>query len=324
MDKLTRRRGGNGAFVRAAIAIGAAVVAMATAGCSGAAPTAGDGGHGKLRVTTTIGQITDLVENVGGEHVQVVGIMPPGVDPHLYKATQGDISKFEDADIIFYNGLHLEGKMTEVFEEMAERKPTIAVAETIEPASLIEVSDNGGKAYDPHIWFDVRLWMVAAETVKDELSRLDPENAAAYEANAAAYAAELEKLDAYVRETIAGIPKERRVLVTAHDAFGYFGKAYDIEVRGLQGISTASEAGSKDVTDLRDYLVAKKIKAIFVETSVSDRSITAVIEGARELGHDIAEGGTLYSDAMGEAGTPEGTYLGMVKYNVDTIANALK
>ncbi|HZG77245.1 MAG TPA: zinc ABC transporter substrate-binding protein, partial [Paenibacillus sp.] len=159
---------------------------------------------------------------------------------------------------------------------------------------------------------------------RDELSKLDPDNAATYAANADAYLAELEQLDAYAREQIATIPEGQRVLVTAHDAFGYFGKAYGIEVRGLQGISTASEAGSKDVTDLRDFLVERKIKAVFVETSVSNRSITAVIEGAKKLGHDIKEGGTLYSDAMGEEGTPEGTYVGMVRHNVDTIVKALQ
>jgi len=301
-----------------------AVTLALTAGCGGAEPSSG-AGDGAIRVTTTIGQITDIVINVGGEHVEVAGIMPPGVDPHLYKATQGDIAKFEDADIIFYNGLHLEGKMTEVFEEMAKHKPTIAVAETVDPAALIEVAaPDGAPVHDPHIWFDVKLWMQAAETVRDELAKLDPEHAAAYEANAKAYLSELEALDAYARERIAAIPKTQRVLVTAHDAFGYFGKAYDIEVRGLQGISTASEAGSKDVTDLRDFLVERNIKAVFVETSVSDRSITAVIEGAKKLGHDLKEGGTLYSDAMGEEGTPEGTYVGMVRHNVDTIVNALK
>ena len=316
--------GSKARWARAAIAGIAAAAIAALSGCGSAAPANGDG-DGAIRVTTTIGQITDIVTNVGGAHVEVAGIMPSGVDPHLYKATQGDIAKFEDADIIFYNGLHLEGKMTEVFEEMAGQKPTIAVGEAVDEASLLEVADTeGAKTYDPHIWFDVKLWMKAAETVRDELSKLDPDNAAAYEANASAYLAELEALDAYAREQIATIPEAQRVLVTAHDAFGYFGRAYDIEVRGLQGISTAAEAGSKDVTDLRDFLVERKIKAVFVETSVSNRSITAVIEGAKKLGHDIQEGGTLYSDAMGEEGTPEGTYVGMVRHNVDTIVKALQ
>lgn len=304
------------------LAVAGSLALAMTVGCTNAGGSrhAGDG----IRVTTTIGMITDIVGEVGGEHVQVTGIMPSGVDPHLYKASQGDIQKFEQADIIFYNGLHLEGKMTEVFEEMAEQKPTIAVAERVDPSRLIVVSDQGGQVYDPHIWFDVKLWMVAVETVRDELAAFDEANAEAYRANAGAYLAELEELDRYASERIASIPEEQRVLVTAHDAFSYFGAAYGIEVRGLQGISTASEAGSKDVTDLRDYLVERKIKAVFVETSVSDRSITAVIEGARQLGHDIREGGTLYSDAMGEQGTTEGTYIGMVRYNVDTIVNALK
>lgn len=306
----------------AAAAIAAACL-FVVAACGSPAAT-GVTEEGKLKVTTTIGQITDIVSNIGGEHVEVTGIMPSGVDPHVYKATQSDISKFENAAIIFYNGLHLEGKMTDVFEEMGKQKPTVAVAEAVDESELIPVMEDGVEVYDPHIWFDVRLWMKAAETVRDELAKADPDHRADYEANAAAYLAEMEKLDAYVRERIATIPEERRVLVTAHDAFGYFGKAYDIEVRGLQGISTAAEAGSKDVMDLRDYLVEKGIKAVFVETSVSDRSITAVIEGAKALGHELREGGTLYSDAMGEPGTEEGTYLGMVRYNVDTIVEALK
>jgi len=301
-------------------ALGAALL-LSAAGCGGEGTAADDG---IARVTTTTGMITDLVENIGGDFVEVSGIMPPGVDPHLYKATQGDIAKFEEAEIVFYNGHHLEGKMTEVFEEMSKTKPTVPLAERIDSSRLLPVADAGAGAYDPHIWFDVGLWMEAAETVRDELAAFDPERAEQYAANAEAYLTELRALDDYVREQIASIPEERRVLVTAHDAFGYFGAAYGIEVRGLQGISTASEAGSKDVTDLRDFLVERRIPAIFVETSVSDRSISAVIEGARELGHDIEEGGTLFSDAMGEAGTPEGTYVGMVRHNVDTIVNALK
>ncbi|HZG79093.1 MAG TPA: zinc ABC transporter substrate-binding protein, partial [Paenibacillus sp.] len=212
---------GKARWARTAAAALAAAAIAALAGCGSTAPANGD--EGAIRVTTTIGQITDLVANVGGERVAVTGIMPSGVDPHLYKATQGDIGKFEDADIIFYNGLHLEGKMTEVFEEMAEQKPTIAVGESIDPAELLEVAETDGtKTYDPHIWFDVKLWMKAAETVRDELTKLDPDNAATYEANASEYLAELEALDAYARENIATIPEGQRVLVTAHDAFGYF------------------------------------------------------------------------------------------------------
>ena len=312
--------------VKALAAAGALLAALLAAGCGAAAGGAADAsGGGKIRVTATIGQIADLVQNIGGEHVAVTAVMPPGVDPHTYKASQGDIAKLEKADIIFYNGLHLEGKMGEVFEQMRKTKPTVALAEAIDPSLLIVAAETDGQVvYDPHVWFDVKLWMLAAETVRDELSALDPARAADFAANAASYLAELERLDAYVRETIASIPEGQRVLVTAHDAFGYFGRAYGIEVRGLQGISTAAEAGSKDVTDLRDFLVERKIKAVFVESSVSSRAIAAVIEGARGLGHEVAEGGMLYSDAMGEAGTEAGTYIGMVRHNADTIAAALR
>ncbi|WP_199620565.1 metal ABC transporter solute-binding protein, Zn/Mn family [Paenibacillus alkalitolerans] len=299
-----------------------ALIIVLTAACGSQNASTETGGP--LKVTTTIGMITDIVEQVGGERVKVTGIMPSGVDPHVYKASQGDIKKFEDADVIFYNGLHLEGKMTEVFEEMAEKKPTVAVAESIDPSKLIKVMEDGAEVYDPHVWFDVQLWMKAAETVRDQLIKMDEKHADDYKANAERYLSELKELDDYAREQIASIPESGRVLVTAHDAFNYFGKAYDIEVRGLQGISTASEAGSKDVTDLRNYLVERKIKAVFVESSVSSRNITAVVEGAKALGHDVAEGGTLFSDAMGEDGTPEGTYIGMVRHNVDTIVKALK
>lgn len=276
---------------------------------------------GALKITTTVGMITDVVKNVGGDHVEAAGLMGPGVDPHLYKASQGDIRKLQDADIIFYGGLHLEGKMTEIFEKMDQQKPTVAVTRDI-PEEDLRTTEDG--VHDPHVWFDVQHWITATETIRDTLIEEDPDHKEDYETNAETYIAKLEELDHYAREQIATIPEERRVLVTAHDAFGYFGEAYDIEVRGLQGLSTASEYGSKDVAALRDDLVEKGIKAIFVESSVPKRSIEAVIEGAKEKGHEMKIGGELFSDAMGEPGTEEGTYIGMVRYNVDTIVRALK
>jgi len=276
---------------------------------------------GKLRVTATIGMITDVVREVGGDRVEAIGLMGPGVDPHLYKASQGDIAKLEDAELILYGGLHLEGKMTEIFEKMAKNKPVVAVTKNIPETSLRLVADG---THDPHVWFDVRLWMSATETIRDTLVDNDPEHEAEYRERADAYLAKLEELDGYAREQIATIPKQGRVMVTAHDAFGYFGDAYDIEVVGLQGISTAAEYGSKDVTGLRDMLVERGIKAVFVESSVPKKSIEAVIEGAGKKGHEVKIGGELFSDAMGQDGTEEGTYIGMVKHNVDTIVGALK
>lgn len=276
-----------------------------------------------IKVTTTIGMIKDVVEQVGGEHVNVSGLMGSGVDPHLYKASHGDIQKLDDADIIFYNGLHLEGKMVEILERMSKQKPTIAVSENIDTANLRAGDEDMGE-YDPHIWFNVKLWMSATETIRDALTELDPDHKADYQKNAENYLNELKALDQEAAEKIASIPEESRVLVTAHDAFGYFGDAYNIKVMGLQGLSTASEAGTKDLIDLRDYLVENKIKAVFIESSVPRKAIDAVIQGAEEKGHKIEIGGELFSDAMGEEGTPEGTYIGMVRHNVDTIVNALK
>ncbi|WP_248928211.1 metal ABC transporter solute-binding protein, Zn/Mn family [Paenibacillus hamazuiensis] len=300
-----------------------AAISLSACGAKQAATSQAPSG-GTVKATTTIGMITDIVKQVGGEHVTVTGIMKAGVDPHLYKASQGDIGKLEQADIIFYNGLHLEGKMAEIFEKMAKNKPTVAVSKNI-PVSKLRAGDpEQGTEHDPHIWFDVQHWMTATETVRDELIKVDPAHADAYRKNTEDYLKQLMELDAYARQQIASIPEGQRVLVTAHDAFGYFGDAYAIKVTGLQGMSTASEAGTKDVTELRDFLVANKIKAVFIESSVPRKAIDAVIQGAKEKGHTITIGGELFSDAMGEEGTPEGTYVGMVRHNVDTIVKALK
>lgn len=280
-------------------------------------------GEGKLKVTATIGMIADVVNNIGGEHVEAIGLMGPGVDPHLYKASQGDIRKLDQADVIFYNGLHLEGKMAEMLEKLGKKKTTVAVSKQLEESDL-RSDPSGTGTHDPHIWFNVRNWISAAEVIRDTLVEKDPANADNYKQRADEYLAKLEELDLYAKEQIASIPEASRVLVTAHDAFGYFGDAYGIKVMGLQGMSTASEYGTKDVSNLRDFLVENKIKAVFVESSVPKKSIEAVIEGAKKMGHDVAIGGELFSDAMGKKGTEEGTYIGMVKHNVDTIVHALK
>lgn len=282
-------------------------------------------GNGKLRITATTGMIADTAARVGGEHVEVIGLMGPGIDPHLYKASQGDVKKLDEADLIFYNGLHLEGKMGEIFEKLEKSKPVVAISsKLVESQLLIDPAATGGAVHDPHIWFDVKLWMSAVEVVKEALSEKDPSNAEHYNNNAEAYLKELAELDAYAAEQIASIPEQSRILVTAHDAFGYFGNAYGLQVTGLQGMNTMSEYGSKDVSELRDFLVEKGIKAVFIESSVSSKSIESVIEGARKLGHEVTIGGELFSDAMGDAGTPEGTYIGMVRHNVDTIVKSLK
>ncbi|MCA1032491.1 zinc ABC transporter substrate-binding protein [Bacillus timonensis] len=275
----------------------------------------------RLVVTTTIGQIADIVKNVGGEHVEVQSLMGPGVDPHLYQASQGDIKKLSSADVIFYNGLHLEGKMGEIFEKLD--KKIVAVGESV-PKELLLGDPEDSKAHDPHIWFDIDLWTYAVEAVRDTLIEVDGKNADAYKANTEAYLKELQELKAYAENRIKEIPEESRVLVTAHDAFSYFGNAYGFEVLGLQGLSTDSEYGLKDVQTLVDVLVDKKIKAVFVESSISDKSINAVVEGAKKKQHEVSIGGELFSDAMGKEGTEEGTYVGMYKHNIDTIVDSLK
>lgn len=276
-----------------------------------------------IQVTTTIAQVADIVENIGGDKVKVESLMGPGIDPHLYKASQGDLSKLNDADIIFYNGLRLEGRMGDILNKMAEEKPTIPVAESV-PTDMLLKAEGETDKMDPHIWFDITLWLYAVEEVKNTLVEEDEENAAFYEKNAEAYINELRELDAYAKEQIATIPPESRVLVTAHDAFQYFGEAYEMEVTGLQGLSTDAEFGLNDVRSIVDLLVERDIKAVFVESSISEDSINAVVQGAESRGHTVKIGGELYSDAMGAAGTETGTYLGMFRHNIETIVNSLK
>lgn len=276
-----------------------------------------------LRIVTTVGMVADMVTNVGGDWVQVQSLMGPGVDPHLYKASAGDISKMDNATYVFYVGLELEGKMEKVLEKFSGSGRGMAISDSVSHEKLLAAQATMTGTYDPHIWFDVSLWAETVRSVEDALTLLDPEHEQVYRENADNYRHELLALDAWVREQILMIPAEQRVMITAHDAFNYFGKAYDIEVYGVQGISTASDYGLKDLEWLIDLIVDRKIQAIFVETSVSGKSIEALREGVRARGHTVAIGGTLFSDAMGDPGTPEGTYLGMVKANVKTIFNAL-
>jgi len=274
-----------------------------------------------IQVVCTTGMVADQVRNIGGKHVQVVALMGAGVDPHLYKASPADVSQLSRADIIFYSGLHLEGKLAELLERMAARKPTVAVAERIDPAKILH--DEHG-AHDPHVWFNVSHWSEAAGAVRDALVEFDPPHAQEYKEASDAYQTRLAALHREAKEELATIPAEQRVLVTAHDAFQYFGQAYGLEVRGIQGISTDSEAGVKHINDLVDFLVQRKIKAVFVETSVANQNVKALIEGCAAQNHKVIIGGELFSDAMGADGTPDGTYEGMVRHNVKTIVHALK
>ena len=277
---------------------------------------------GKLTVVTTIGMITDIVRNVGGAHIEVTGLIGPGVDPHLYKATAGDVARLTSAKLIFYNGLHLESKMSEILAKMTGNTKTVAVTDDVDKAHLLTPPEFEGQ-HDPHLWFDVTLWMKAVEKVRDTLTESDPGHQADYQANAERYLAELAELHRYVKTQAEKVPSEHRVLVTAHDAFNYFGKAYEFEVRGLQGISTTTEAGIADIQELATFIAERRIPAIFVESSVSSRSIEAVKAAVQSKGFNIKIGGQLFSDAMGTDGTPEGTYIGMVRHNIDTIVAAL-
>ncbi len=277
---------------------------------------------GRIQVVTTIGQITDIAQVVGGDRVEVHGLMGPGVDPHLYVASEGDVELLQEADIIFYNGLFLEAQMAEIFEQLGERKTVAAVAEGIDPGRLLPWA-NYADEFDPHIWFDVTLWMEAVAAVRDTLIAYDPDHADSYRANAEAYLAELAELHEYVASQAARVPAEQRVLVTAHDAFHYFGRAYGFDVRGLQGISTAAEAGTADVRDLATFIAEHRIPAIFVESSVPVRNVEALQAAVAAQGFDVSIGGQLFSDAMGDPGTAEGTYIGMVRHNIDTLVAAL-
>jgi manganese/zinc/iron transport system substrate-binding protein len=278
--------------------------------------------NGKLNIVTTTTMITDLVKNVGGEHINLQGLMGSGVDPHLYKASEGDVTKLSDADIIFYNGLHLEGKLVEVFEKMKNIK-TIAVADALDKNTLIG-SEYFASNYDPHIWFNLDYWKLATQFVVKTLSEAIPNQKTTFEANGKTYIEKLNTLQTKLKTTISILPKEQRILVTAHDAFNYFGKAFDFEVVGLQGLSTATEAGVQDVQKLAAFIIENNVKSIFVESSVPKRTIEALQAAVKSKNHEVTIGGTLYSDALGNADSKEGTYIGMFEHNVNTIVNALK
>jgi manganese/zinc/iron transport system substrate-binding protein len=279
-------------------------------------------GGERLQVVATTGIIGDVAAQVAGDRADVVALMGPGVDPHLYKARAGDVRRLSRADLVLYHGLHLEAAMAEVLSEMGGRRRTVAVTDWIERDELLSPPEYRG-SYDPHVWFDVRLWSVAARRIAAALAEADPAGASEYAAREALYLRELEALDAWVRERTAELPPERRVLITAHDAFGYFGRAYGFEVLGLQGISTTAEAGTADVQRLADEIARRRIPALFVETSIPRRTIEAVQAAVASRGFRVEIGGELYSDALGDAGTAEGTYVGMVRHNIDTIVTAL-
>ncbi len=275
-----------------------------------------------LKVVVTTGMIADTAERIGGEAVDVKALMGPGVDPHAYRQTRTDIVAMAQADLVLWNGLFLEAQMEEVLADLSRRTLVRAVAEAV-PTDMRISHDDYADRHDPHVWMDPELWQIVALEVRDALSEVAPEKRDVFEANAAAFVEELEKLEAYSESVLSSVPEQARVLLTAHDAFNYFGQAYGFEVVGVQGISTESEAGLNRTTELVNMLVDRGISAVFVESSVSDRSIRALVEGAASRGHEVRIGGELYSDAMGAPGSYEGTYVGMIDHNVSTIAGGL-
>lgn len=290
-------------------------------GVIGCAPAAQPDRRVQAVATTSI--VADAVRVVGRDRVNVQSLMGPGVDPHTYRARESDVRRLASAEVIFYHGLNLESKMVRVFERISHSKKVAAVAEAI-PRHLLKESEQYPGHHDPHVWFDVELWSYVIEKVRDVLGEIDPEHGAEFKRNASEEIGRLKDLAKYTRERIAEIPDERRVLITAHDAFGYFGRAYGLQVKGLQGISTESEAGIRNVRELAQLIAEKDIRAVFVETSVPSRNLQAVQEAVQAKGKTVRLGGELFSDALGSAGTAEGTYYGMFKHNVDTIVNALK
>lgn len=271
----------------------------------------------------TVGMIADIVRNVAGDKAVVHGIIGEGVDPHVYKPSRPDVVVLSESDIVFYNGLMLEGKMGDVLIRVARKgKPVHAVTEEILDGGDYVMTD-AEEHYDPHVWMDVQGWIKATDVVAKALAEYDSENAQYYKANGAKYKKELVKLDAYAKRVVSSIPEKQRVLVTAHDAFNYMGRAYGLKVMGIQGMSTESEAGVKRIEDLVSYLSENSIPAVFVESSVSDKNVKALVEGSKAKGHSVRIGGELFSDAMGASGTYEGTYIGMIDHNVTVIARAL-
>ncbi len=302
------------------------LVSLVAGGCSKPKPhvdPAANDTNAKPVAVCTVGMITDIVRNVAGDRIEVIGLLGTGIDPHLYKPTRSDVAQLLSADMIFYNGLLLEGKMTDSLVRAATSgKQVSAVTEHLDEEFLLEPEEFKGH-YDPHVWMDPAAWQEAVGVVREALIKYDPEGESDYTTNARAYLDKLEELDAYCLSVLASVPEDQRVLVTAHDAFNYFGRRFGYEVVGIQGLSTESEAAVRDIERLVDLLVTRKIAAVFVESTVSERSVRALVAGAGARGHTVNIGGTLFSDAMGNAGTYEGTYIGMIDHNVTIIVRAL-
>lgn len=304
------------------------LVALLVSGCSPSVSPSSSGANGvyagdyPIRALATVGMVADIVREVGGERVAVEQLLGAGVDPHLFKPTRDDVAQIGGADIVFYSGLMLEGKMADTLIKVGRDKPVFAVTEEIDESVLLEPEELEGH-YDPHVWMDVAAWADCVDVVAAALAEFDPPHAEEYRARADRYREQLQALDAYGKESLATVPRESRVLITSHDAFGYFGRAYGLEVMGVQGLSTESETGLQRINELVDLIVDRQVKAVFVESSVPRKNIQALVDGAQSRGYQVTIGGELFSDAMGEAGTYEGTYVGMLDHNITRVTNAL-
>ena len=333
-QRYTQRRLGRGAGARGRAARRArpgfllaltAVFLLAATGCAGGGAQADtrEIGQRKVRVTTTTNWHTDLARRIGGDRVAVTGLMGPGVDPHLYEATAGDVRRLGESDVVIWNGLQLEGKMEEVFAEIGERVPVVAAAEAVPVSERIRIEGVPGKEFDPHIWFDTRLWRHAARAVADAYKRRDPRHAAGYDERLRSYEAELRRIDADVRRRLERVPPRARVLVTSHDAFSYFARAYRFDVASIQGKSTAGEATTADIERAARMVADRDLEAVFIESSVPRQTIEAVLAAAGKRGQATKVGGQLYGDALGAPGTSAGTYAGAVRHNADAVAEGL-
>lgn len=295
----------------------------AVGGSSASTPARSTSPDGPYTIVATTAMIADIVKNVAGDRAKVTSLMRTGVDPHLYRATRSDMAAMLQADVVFYNGLNLEGRMSDAFVKVATAgKPVYAITELLDESYLLEPEGFEGH-YDPHVWMDPNGWMKATDVVVEKLAGFDPPYADRYRASGDAFKLELKKLDEYARQALNSIPQERRVLVTAHDAFNYFARAYDLQVQGIQGISTDSQAGMRQIESLIELIVTRKVPAVFTESSVPPKNIQALVEGSKARGHDVRIGGELFSDAMGADGTYEGTYIGMLDHNITTIVRSL-
>ena len=296
------------------------VLALAISGCSSAPATT----EGRLQIVTTTTMLYDATATIAGEHADVKALMGPGIDPHMYQASAGDVKTMQNADIVVYNGLHLEGKMGDIFASLTrQNRNVISAEEGVDPSRLLS-DENNPDIHDPHIWFDVSIWKEVVTHIAEQLSIFDPEHQEDYMNNLSAYLMELDDLDSYMKQRVSELDEQQRVLVTAHDAFRYFGKAYGFEVKGLQGISTDAEAGTADVSNLAQFIANNKIKAIFVESSVPPKNIEALQAAVKAKGFAVEIGGELYSDSLGDAASGNDTYVKTCKANIDTIVDALK